>query len=247
MKMVAEWMVVLTLAGGVLAASAGTVSAERIARRDAAMQKARAVAAERKAARAAKQAAAEEKAAEAKAARMERKAELEAKRAEASATAEKRVDARQEHQAQRIQHGIQKGYLTADEISTLQNQQTRIAGLEGTCKSDGLLTRTEVKDIQAALNTASRCIWAEKHDTEGNQMPVYRLGMNIRAKDNLTQALANENLDKVQARTLLKDFHRTVELKRILATENLSDAQRANLQAEYDGLLNLYFEVADGK
>ena len=77
-------------------------------------------------------------------------------------------------------------------------------------------------------------------------MPVYRLGMNIRAKDNLTQALANENLDKVQARTLLKDFHRTVELKRILATENLSDAQRANLQAEYDGLLNLYFEVADG-
>jgi hypothetical protein len=156
---------------------------------------------------------------------------------------EKVVDNRQANQEKRIQHGIKKGYLTADEIKKLEAQQASIATLETSLKADGKITRNEFKQLQTELNEASRCIWAEKHDTDGNQMPTYRLGKNIFARNDLTSKLADENLSAADAKALLKDFHRTVELKRKLSTDNLSADERAKLQAEYDALLNKYFEV----
>ena len=158
---------------------------------------------------------------------------------------ETRVDRREENQAKRIEQGIKKGYLTTDEIAKLDEQQKKIAALESQFKSDGKLTRDEMKQMRTALDTASHCIWAEKHDTEGNQMPVYRLGKNIFAKDGLTAQLQIENLPVDQAKALMKDFRRTVELKRKLAKEDLSDADRAKFQAEYNDLLNKYFEIRE--
>lgn len=61
-------------------------------------------------------------------------------------------------------------------------------------------------------------------------------------KSDLTARLSDENLTKEQARALLKDFRRTVELKRLLSGD-LSEADRTRMQAEYDELLNRYFEV----
>lgn len=153
------------------------------------------------------------------------------------------VDQRQERQAKRIQHGISKGYLTTDEIAKLDAQQKQIATMEEQFQGDGKLSKDEARDLRQELDTASHCIWAEKHDTDGNQMPVYRLGKNLYAKDTLTAQLADENLSRTDARALLTDFRRTAELKRTLATADLSDAERAKLQAEYDALLNKYFEV----
>jgi len=153
------------------------------------------------------------------------------------------VDKRQEFQAKRIQHGINKGYLTTDEIAKLDAQQKQIATMEEQFQGDGKLSKDETRDLRQELDTASHCIWAEKHDTDGNQMPVYRLGKNIYAKDTLTAQLADENLSRTDARALLTDFRRTAELKRTMATADLSDAERAKLQAEYDALLNKYFEV----
>ena len=191
--------------------------------------------------------AAKEKAEAAKEAResskAEAKANLEAAREKKSDVAADRVDARQANQARRIQQGITKGYLTNDEIAKLNAQQSKIAQMESSLKSDGRLSRDESNRLRAELNEASRCIWAEKHDTEGNQMPTYRLGKNVFAKDNLTAKLADENLSAADAKALLKDFHRTVELKHKLAADDLSDTERTALQSEYDTLLNTYFEV----
>lgn len=153
------------------------------------------------------------------------------------------VDKRQEFQAKRIQHGINKGYLTTDEIAKLDTQQKQIATMEEQFQGDGQLSKDEARDLRQELDTASHCIWAEKHDTDGNQMPVYRLGKNIYAKDTLTAQLADENLSRTDARALLTDFRRTAELKKTLATADLSAAERAKLQAEYDALLNKYFEM----
>ena len=153
------------------------------------------------------------------------------------------VDRRGDHQEKRIQHGISKGYLTDDEVARLQAQQSSIDALQGSFTSDGKLTGNEFRQLQQALNEASRCIWSEKHDTDGNQMAVYRLGANVFANSTLTAAMNNENLSGAEARALLKDFRRTVELKRTLATGDLSDSERAKLQSEYDDLLNRYFEV----
>ena len=191
---------------------------------------------------------------EMKAARKERKEEIkekirerkearEEKREEFQRGAHQRIDAREANQAKRIEHGIKHGYLTPEELTKLQAQQDAIAKMEENAFADNKLTREEWAELRNALNEASRCIWAEKHDSEGNQMPVYRLGKNVFAKDDLTAKLQDENLDKETARALIKDFKRLLELKRRLSTDELTDEERAKLQAEYNDLLNLYFEV----
>jgi hypothetical protein len=154
-----------------------------------------------------------------------------------------RVDKRQDNQVKRIQHGISKGYLTADEIAKLNTQQKSIAKLEDTLKSDGKLTVNEFRQLRSELNEASLCICAEKHDTDGKQMPTYRMDKNVFAKAELTSKLGDASLSKAEARALLKDFRRTVELKRLLATGDMSGAEREKLQDEYDTLLNRYFDA----
>lgn len=179
--------------------------------------------------------------------KIEEQKEKRAERKEARETLQEkvadRVDQRQENQEKRIQHGINKGYLTEDEVAKLQTQQKNLADLETSAFADGTLTRDECKGLREAVNEASRCIWAEKHDTDGNQMATYRLGANVFAKSELTAQLANEDLSSDQAKALMKDFRTLTELKQKLSKSDLSDTERAGLQQQYDELLNKYFEV----
>ena len=202
---------------------------------------------ERTAAARAQAEAREKAAAEARArATAEAREKATAARGNAAENRQKNVDAREARQAKRIEHGIAKGYLTPDEIAKLDAQQKEIAALEASFGADGKLTRDEFKGLTEKLNVASHCIWAEKHDSDGAQIPTFRLGRNIFAKSELTTALANENLPREQAKALLKEFHRLVELKRKLGTDgDLSADQRAKLQAEFNDLLNKYFEVRE--
>lgn len=154
-----------------------------------------------------------------------------------------RVDKRQDNQAKRIQHGISKGYLTADEIATLDAQQKAITDLESSLTSDGKLSKSDVKQLKTAIDTASRCIWAEKHDTEGKQMSVYRLGRNVKAGSELTSKLSDPNLSATEAKSIMKDFRRMMDLKKALSSMDASAADRQALQSEYDALLNKYFVV----
>ncbi|MFA6567124.1 MAG: hypothetical protein WCS96_02835 [Victivallales bacterium] len=153
------------------------------------------------------------------------------------------VDKRQDNQSKRIQHGINKGYLTPDEAKGLQDQQQKIAAMESTFKSDGKLTKDECSKLKDALNAASANIWAEKHDTDGKQMPVYRLGKNVIAKNSLTSQLSNQNMTGAEAKALTGDFRKMLDMKRSLATDDLPADVRAKKQADYDALLNKYYEV----
>ncbi|MCE5327469.1 MAG: hypothetical protein LLG01_13760 [Planctomycetaceae bacterium] len=155
----------------------------------------------------------------------------------------KAVDARQNNQEKRIQQGISKGYLTTEEAAKLESQQKSIADMEGTFKSDGKLTHDEMKQLRTALNGASRDIWAEKHDTDGVQMPVVRLGKDIYAKSSLTDAINGDTMTTEQARQFTRDFRQMLHLKHELATGTLTDEQRTAMQTQYDTLLNTYFEV----
>lgn len=184
---------------------------------------------------------------QAKADMEQKKAEREAKAAQAEQTAPEgqqkiagTIDGRQANQEKRIQHGISKGYLTESEITKLNNQEKAISDLEASCKSDGKLTRSETKSLREAINTASVNIWAEKHDTEGKQMPTYRLGKNVFAKDSLTTVLSRDDLDSPDARRMLRDFRRMIELKKQLSA-GTGDTKKH--QSEFDELLNKYFDV----
>jgi hypothetical protein len=158
---------------------------------------------------------------------------------------EKIVDKRQEMQGKRIEHGIRKGYLTDSEVAKLDAEQKAIADLAAGFKADGRLGKDEMKQLRTELNEASLHIWAEKHDEEGNQMAVYRLGKNVFAKAELTALLQQDDLSGAQARQLAGDFRRTLQLRRTLATADLSAEERAKLQGEYNDLLNKYFEIRE--
>lgn len=153
------------------------------------------------------------------------------------------VDKREDNQAKRIQHGITKGYLTADETKSLQDQQQKIASMESSFKSDGKLTKDEFGQLKDSLNVASANIWAEKHDTDGKQMATYRLGKNVYAKDSYTSLLSNQNMTGADAKALTSDFRKMLALKTSLSNDNLSADALAQKQAEYNTLLNKYFEV----
>lgn len=153
------------------------------------------------------------------------------------------VDKREDNQAKRIQHGINKGYLTPEETKSLQVQQQKIASMETSYKSDGKLTKDEFGQLKDALNVASANIWAEKHDTDGKQMATYRLGKNVYAKDSYTSLLSNQNMTGADAKALTSDFRKMLALKTSLSNDNLSADALAQKQAEYNTLLNKYFEV----
>lgn len=156
----------------------------------------------------------------------------------------KNVDHREARQDRRIDHGVKNGSLTSDELAKLEAQQKSIADLETSLKADdGKLSKDEFKQITEALNTASRSIWAEKHDTEGKQMPTYRLGKDVFAKSGFTAQMADENLSPDAAKALMKDFRRTVQLRHQLASKDLPADERSKLQTEYNDLLNKYWEI----
>ncbi len=173
----------------------------------------------------------------------EEKARWEAERARTEEKAREVVDQRQANQARRIRHGIQRGFLTAEETARLRSQQETIAQLEKQFTGDGKLSREEFAQLRAALNEASRMIWAEKHDSDGRAMPVYRLGKDVFALDSLTAKLNDSDLSRAEARALLADFRKLLRHQDRLANEDLSEDARAKLQETYDMLLNAYFRA----
>lgn len=76
------------------------------------------------------------------------------------------VNARQADQRERIQQGVRSGELTRGEARQLGAEQRNIRQEERQYKSDGVLTKTERKDLQQDLNVASKDIYNEKHDAE---------------------------------------------------------------------------------
>ena len=74
------------------------------------------------------------------------------------------VNARQQHQQQRIGQGVRSGQLTRGETRRLEREQRHINREERRYKSDGVLTRAERADLHRDQNRASRHIRQEKHD-----------------------------------------------------------------------------------
>jgi len=155
--------------------------------------------------------------------------------------AQTRIDKRQEYQTRRIEGGVKRGSLTPDELAKLQSQQKAIADMEAQFAGDGALTKEEVASLRRALNDASLQIWTEKRDTDGVQQPVVRLGKDIYLSDATAAKLEDPTLSRQDARAFSHDFARLLDVKGKLASEDLTDDQRAALQKEYNDLLNKYF------
>lgn len=76
------------------------------------------------------------------------------------------VNARQQHQHQRIERGMHSGELTRGEARRLGHEQRAIRAEERRYRADGELGRAERADLHHDLNRASRHIYNERHDAE---------------------------------------------------------------------------------
>ena len=74
------------------------------------------------------------------------------------------VNARQQHQTDRIKQGVRSGELTRNEAHELREDRRDIKQLEKAYKSDGTLTGAERRDLHHELNQNSKNIYKQKHD-----------------------------------------------------------------------------------
>ena len=77
-----------------------------------------------------------------------------------------RVDAHEAHQHQRIAQGVASGQLTHREAARLRAEQRAIHRAEWRAKADGVVTRTERRQLQHELDHSSRSIRNQKHDAQ---------------------------------------------------------------------------------
>jgi hypothetical protein len=81
-----------------------------------------------------------------------------------------RVDAREQHQQQRIGQGVASGSLTTREAVRLENGEQRIERMETRAEADGKVTRRERLRLHDAQDTESRRILRQKQDAQ-QRMP----------------------------------------------------------------------------
>ena len=75
-----------------------------------------------------------------------------------------RIEQRQANQRYRIHQGIDSGELVRKEVRRLRRQQRRIARLKHRYLHDGYLDRYEFRELNFALNQASKRIYRLKHN-----------------------------------------------------------------------------------
>jgi hypothetical protein len=76
------------------------------------------------------------------------------------------VDARQQRQYDRIAQGVRSGELTRHEARFLIHEQRAISRKEAAYRSDGVLTRAELRDLHDDLNRAREPIYNQRHDAD---------------------------------------------------------------------------------
>ena len=76
------------------------------------------------------------------------------------------VDTRQENQKTRIRQGVKNGELTRNEARQLVKEQARIRAIEKKARSDGGITRKEVRKLDRSLDKASQRILKQKNDRQ---------------------------------------------------------------------------------
>lgn len=77
-----------------------------------------------------------------------------------------RVDARQQAQDRRIDHGVASGALTTREAARLERGQTGIERMERRALADGTVTHRERARLHHAQDTQGARIFRQKHDRQ---------------------------------------------------------------------------------
>ncbi|MGZ3726767.1 MAG: hypothetical protein ACXWQQ_13250 [Pseudobdellovibrio sp.] len=74
------------------------------------------------------------------------------------------IEKREQEQQNRIQQGVKSGELKGKEAQRLENEQTKIKGMEDKAEADGKIAKKEMRRIEKAQDRASKDIYKKKHN-----------------------------------------------------------------------------------
>jgi len=81
-------------------------------------------------------------------------------------TATPTIDARAQHQQQRIANGVASGQLTAKETQHLEGREAKLQNDITAAKADGVVTGKERRQLTREENRDSRAIAVKKHNNK---------------------------------------------------------------------------------
>jgi len=138
------------------------------------------------------------------------------------------VNARLGNEAARISAGIHDGSLTVGEAARLEREQVAIAREEQRFLSDGSLSPREKRKLMRDENRASRRIWGERHDRQGNLAPISYLDRRLDNEQRRIDAgVADGSLTEREARRLQNSESRIrAEAERFKADGTFTSRER---------------------
>ena len=78
------------------------------------------------------------------------------------------IDRRMDNQARRIDAGVESGRLTPREAQRLERRQDRIQGDANHARADGVVDRSERRELHRELNRTSRATARQGHDLQND-------------------------------------------------------------------------------
>jgi hypothetical protein len=163
------------------------------------------------------------------------------------------VNARQQHQQQRIEQGVRSGELTRGETHRLEAERRGIAHEARLYKADGRLSPAERADLRRDQDRASRDIYRQKHDAERRPPAAVRdPGLNARQRDQhdrVAQGVRAGSLTKDEAKGLRAE-QRTIrqEERQYKSDGVLTRAERRDLHQDLNtASRDIYSEKHDAE
>jgi hypothetical protein len=138
------------------------------------------------------------------------------------------VNPRLSNQAERISEGIRDGSLTAGEAARLEREQSAIAREEQRFLRDGNLSPRERRRLMREEERASRHIWRERHDRQGNMAPTPSVDGRLRNEQRRIDAgIADGSLTEREAHRLHRAEDRiATEEQRFKSDGNFTPRER---------------------
>lgn len=137
----------------------------------------------------------------------------------------------------RVEQTVLRGSLNGKILSQMQTQEALLAATERqVVATDGKLTEAHTKPIKQAVRDVAAAIWGNAKNSDRSN-----IGITVEWRRQVARQLSTNELGKSEARALAHDFGQMLDLRTKLATKDLTDDERKDVQAQYNDLLSKYF------
>ena len=162
-----------------------------------------------------------------------------------------RFGRRRSTQTGRIKAGVEDGSLTKREAGRLIGQQKRVGKMAEDMKSDGKVTFGERIKLERAQDKASRSIFRQRHDEQGEMGPKpdyeqWSPGVNKRQRNQkfrVGQGIRSGSLTKEEAQGIIGKERELAKLEKDYKSDGkLTKDERKELHSQLDGLSKEIYE-----